>query len=100
MQVNPVSAKTPFTTKERVKRSAMTAASCGVLSAGLTYVVNKGNCSAKQVGRVAALAAGFSVGLDLIRRAFEYAKENSSKTNTCSEKLMPEIDTSLKTTQG
>lgn len=102
MQVNPINAKTPFITKERAKRSAMTAASCGVLSAGLTYVINKGNCSAKQIGRVAALAAGFSVVLDLLHRTFEYSKERSSYCNAKPkmEIANKKIGTKVYTTQG
>ena len=72
MKVNSVQ-RTPFYTKEEVKKEGKAALLSAGLSAGLTLAVNKGQ-NASSAARVGLLAGGISIVLGIIHKLIVNAK--------------------------
>lgn len=57
-----------------LKQTARNAAGSAILSAGLTFAINKGHCGFKTAAKVGGLAAGISVAIDLVRGLINKSK--------------------------
>ena len=79
---------------EKLKQAARNAAGSAVLSAGITYVINKGQCGFKTAAKVGGLAAGISVAIDLVHGLIN--KNKTAAKNEFSDKYEHEKPTEKK----
>lgn len=72
-----------FFSKENIKNEAKMAGASGLLSAGLTLAVNKGQ-NPKQAAMVGLFAAGVSVAIGAVQKAIVMHKSNAAAENNSS----------------